>query len=852
MTIQKKSFVLVSTFFILLVLNAVGLFFSMDKIKYSNEHLIERAQVTEAFLDMKFLLKNLQEVSTDSALVGDEEGLYVLDELKEEYTKSYQEINKLPLTKIEKDQLSNINNKFNPYFQSLKKMAQFGIDKVISRENSIDEMSSFDRAVSSIEKDLDDIKALDEISLLNLKYHIISIQEVLTDALAVGETTGFKDVDNIKVSLYEEIDSLTAIYPVLKSKLKHLKTDVDNMANIGKKMALKGKTFNEMSDNVNAEMIRVDEYFDYIESTIRNIIKTQKQLNKETIQESEDTLHSFQNVAIVLNILFLIAVIFQMFTVKNILSNIQKLNKGVKNLIDSEHANKIDIESNDEIGSISKNFNKYIDKIDEDSKQDIKVINEARSIMGKVNVGLYNERIQLKASSSATSDLIDEINNMIGTTQTNLTTLSEALIALANAKYDQDIPRIQGVTGLIASLLSGTKVTQSTINEVMALIDNSNKRLTFSAQDLSTASEELSKASNQQAAALEETAAAIEEVTSTIAASSENAAKMSEYAKEVTNSSEEGKELASKTSISMDALSNEVNTINDAITVIDQIAFQTNILSLNAAVEAATAGEAGKGFAVVAQEVRNLAARSAEAANEIKALVESATSKAKEGKEVSALMINGFNKLDTNINTTIELIGEVANATREQQEAMNQINDTVNSLDQATQSNAQLSSNIFDMARTTKDLSLQLQSAVDRTTFNPDAKRRVCNTDFIFDLNKLKSDHINFKNVNFCECKVDNKFVVKDHTQCDMGKWLIASEEQGLDFAQGKLWDELKDTHQKFHHMVQDTVDLYAEGYDNGQIIAVTENIEIQINVIFELLDKVKEHNCDLQFKKNR
>ena len=852
MSIQKKSFVLVSTFFVLLVLNALGLFFSMDKIKYSNEHLIERAQVTEAFLDMKFLLKNLQEVSTDSALVGDEEGLYVLDELKEKYTKLYQEINKLPLTKIEKDQLSNINKKFDPYFQSLKKMAQFGIDRTVSRDNSIDEMSSFDKAVSSIEKDLDNIKALDEISLLNLKYHIVSIQEILTDALAVGEISGFKDVDDISADLSEEIDSLTAIYPVLKAKLKHLKTDVDKMSSIGKTMALKGKTFNEMTDNVNAEMIRVDEYFDYIESTIRNIIKTQKQLNKETIQESEDTLHSFQNVAIVLNILFLIAVIFQMFTVKNILNNIKKLDNGVRNLINSENANKIDIQSNDEIGNISNNFNKYIDKIDEELKQDIRVINEARNIMGKVNVGLYNERIQLKASSKATSDLIDEINNMIGTTQTNLTTLSEALIALANAKYDQDIPRIQGVTGLIASLLSGTKVTQSTINEVMALIDNSNKRLTFSAQDLSTASEELSKASNQQAAALEETAAAIEEVTSTIAASSENAAKMSEYAKEVTNSSEEGKELASKTSISMDALSNEVNTINEAITVIDQIAFQTNILSLNAAVEAATAGEAGKGFAVVAQEVRNLAARSAEAANEIKTLVESATSKAKEGKEVSALMINGFNKLDTNINTTIELIAEVANATREQQEAMNQINDTVNSLDQATQSNAQLSSNIFDMARTTKDLSLQLQSAVDRTTFNPDAKRRVCNTDFIFDLNKLKSDHINFKNVNFCECKVDNKFVVKDHTQCDMGKWLIASEEQGLDFTKGELWSEIKDTHQKFHHMVQDTVDLYAEGYDNGQIIAVTENIEIQINVIFELLDKLKEHNCDLQFKKNR
>ncbi len=82
----------------------------------------------------------------------------------------------------------------------------------------------------------------------------------------------------------------------------------------------------------------------------------------------------------------------------------------------------------------------------------------------------------------------------------------------------------------------------------------------------------------------------------------------------------------------MDEINEQVNSINEAITVIDQIAFQTNILSLNAAVEAATAGEAGKGFAVVAQEVRNLAARSAEAAKEIKELVETATTKANSGK----------------------------------------------------------------------------------------------------------------------------------------------------------------------------------------------------------------------------
>ena len=107
--------------------------------------------------------------------------------------------------------------------------------------------------------------------------------------------------------------------------------------------------------------------------------------------------------------------------------------------------------------------------------------------------------------------------------------------------------------------------------------------------------------------------------------------------------------------------------------VIDQIAFQTNILSLNAAVEAATAGEAGKGFAVVAQEVRNLASRSAEAANEIKALVGTATQKANDGKKISDEMIKGYEELNENITQTISLINDVEAASKEQQTGIEQI-----------------------------------------------------------------------------------------------------------------------------------------------------------------------------------
>ena len=100
----------------------------------------------------------------------------------------------------------------------------------------------------------------------------------------------------------------------------------------------------------------------------------------------------------------------------------------------------------------------------------------------------------------------------------------------------------------------------------------------------------------------------------------------------------------------------------------------------------------------------------------------------------------------------------------------------------------------------------------------------ITDANMIFDLNKLKSDHINFKNTNFCVCKSGNKFTVKAHTECDMGKWLIANENS--EFAKTQLWQEIKISHRKVHDMMQDTVDLYAQDYENGQIVAVTENLE--------------------------
>ncbi|RBQ30704.1 chemotaxis protein [Arcobacter sp. FW59] len=542
----------------------------------------------------------------------------------------------------------------------------------------------------------------------------------------------------------------------------------------------------------------------------------------------------------------LITMFISLLNMRNgIIKPIYNLKKSIDEVeVNSGGQNKrIKVLSNDEIGDVVTSFNKYLDSIEIGLQKDNLVIQEAKDIIEKVNAGLFNDKIKLKANSNSVNSLIIEINSMIDRMGNNLLIVSEALVALSNAKFDYEAPKIDNITGLIASLLNGILVTQSTINEIMCLIDKSSVELTSSSKELAQASSNLSNSSNIQAASLEETAAAIEEISATITRSTENAINMSKYAQNVIKSTKIGKDLAYKTSTSMDEINNQVNLINEAISVIDNIAFQTNILSLNAAVEAATAGEAGKGFAVVAAEVRNLASRSAEAAKEIKDLVEHATKKANEGKEITSNMIEGFNELNENIDITIKLIEDVSNASKEQQLAMSQISSTVNSLDQATQKNASLASTINEMASKTLELADELNEAINQTSFDKSAIKRICDTSMIVEINRLKSDHINFKNKNFAQCKMGHSFTVTNSKECNLGKWLNAHENH--EFAKTQEWEELKIAHDNVHSFVQKTIDLYSENSSNDKILELSNSIEANTTKVFKSLDCIREINCN-------
>ena len=416
-----------------------------------------------------------------------------------------------------------------------------------------------------------------------------------------------------------------------------------------------------------------------------------------------------------------LSLLIALFITKSITGSLKSVQDGMNSFFaylnrESSSVKLIDLNCKDEFGMMAKVVNDNIAKTEKSIEDDRKVIDETIAVLGKFEKGDLGQRLNMNVSNPSLMQLKDVLNNMASNLENNINNVLNVLEQYSNYKYLNKIDQ-KGLTEQLLKLANGVNTLGDSITGM--LIENKTNGLTLedSSNILLTNVDKLNVSSNEAASSLEETAAAIEEITSNIRNNTQNIAKMATFSNGVTASASEGERLANQTTQSMDEINTQVNLINESITVIDQIAFQTNILSLNAAVEAATAGEAGRGFAVVAAEVRNLAARSAEAAKEIKTIVENATKKANQGKDIANNMISGYKDLNENISQTINLIQDIEMSSKEQLTGIEQINDAVNQLDQQTQKNAAVASQTHDVAVLTDEIAKLIVSNANSKEF---------------------------------------------------------------------------------------------------------------------------------------
>ena len=259
------------------------------------------------------------------------------------------------------------------------------------------------------------------------------------------------------------------------------------------------------------------------------------------------------------------------------------------------------------------------------------------------------------------------------------------------------------------------------LSGVLAQIRDASSSVRVAAEEIATGNHDLSGRTELTASSLQETSASMQQLTETVRHNADSARQANQLVAQASNVARHGGQVVGNVVTTMDQINAASRKINDIIGVIDGIAFQTNILALNAAVEAARAGEQGRGFAVVAGEVRSLAQRSAEAAREIKTLINTSVEQVENGSRLVHDAGTTMNDIVTSVQRVTDIMAEITASTNEQSTSINEVGQAVAQLDQMTQQNAALVEESAAAAQSLKDQSVRLSEVVGTFRLSTDA-----------------------------------------------------------------------------------------------------------------------------------
>jgi len=284
-----------------------------------------------------------------------------------------------------------------------------------------------------------------------------------------------------------------------------------------------------------------------------------------------------------------------------------------------------------------------------------------------------------------------------------------ASLASKVAQGDLSSPINPNTRDEIGTLLHSLRDMQANLAQLVTRVRQGSEGVATASAEIAQGNTDLSARTESQASALEQTAASMEELGSTVKQNADNARQANQLAQSASAVAVKGGEVVAQVVDTMKGINDSSKKIADIISVIDGIAFQTNILALNAAVEAARAGEQGRGFAVVASEVRSLAGRSADAAKEIKILINDSVGRVEQGSALVDQAGSTMTEVVASIRRVTDIMGEISAASSEQSAGVAQVGEAVTQMDQTTQQNAAL---VEEMAAAASSLRSQAQDLV--------------------------------------------------------------------------------------------------------------------------------------------